>query len=381
MIIEMDKVIIIRYSEIALKGKNRFSFEEALRRNLEKKLQGFIIKRLHGKILIRPEESYFSQEEILKKIKETPGVAWFAPAFRVKSEFEKIKNTALYLTEGLTGSFKIDTCRSDKRFHLDSKEVNEKIGEAIVENFGLRVDLKEPENFIYIDISSEASYLYRKKIRGIGGLPVGSVGRAMVLLSAGFDSPVAAYFLMKRGVRVVFIHFHSYPYTSRSSIDQAKQLADRLGEIQSESDFISVPFAEIQKEIIAKTPERLRVILYRRMMMRIAERFAKERNCEALVTGESLGQVASQTLRNMSVIEEAVEMPILRPLLGMDKEEIIFFARELGTYKISVEPYDDCCLFMMPERVETRADLGDVKKTEESLGNIEIMIEKGMADQ
>lgn len=380
MIIDMEKVIIVHYSEIALKGKNRIFFEEVLRKNLERKLEGFGVKRLHGKMLVELAGSPFPDEgRVFKKISETPGVAYFAPAVRVESDFGKIKEAALVLAEGMNGSFRIKARRSDKKFPMDSREINEKVGEAVLGRFNLKVNLKDPDNTIFIEVSSEASYLYKRKLEGIGGgLPVGSGGRAMALLSAGFDSPVAAYLMMKRGVEVSFIHFHSYPYVSRSSIDQARRLAERLGEIQGGLEFISFPFAEIQKKIIAKAPEKLRVILYRRTMLRIAEKLAGKIKAEALVTGDSLGQVASQTLRNMGVIEEAAGIPVLRPLVGMNKEEIISLARRIGTYDISSEPYDDCCSFMMPEKVETRAELGEVKKAEEIIGNVEKMIDEAM---
>jgi thiamine biosynthesis protein ThiI len=228
--------------------------------------------------------------------------------------------------------------------------------------------MTSPDETIYISIVDSTAYVYRSKLHGAGGLPAGSSGRVVGLLSAGFDSPVACWQLMKRGANVIFVHFHSMPYTSQNSADQVRQLAKILTTYQFTSKLYLVPFAEIQQEIMVKSPQPLRVIIYRRMMVRIAEVIAHREKAEALVTGEAVGQVASQTLRNIRAIDDAATLPVLRPLAGADKEETMVLARRIGTFDISNEPYDDCCSFLAPRKPATWANLDEVQAGEGQLG-------------
>lgn len=354
-------IIVIHYGEIALKGKNRTIFEKQLYRNIREALRDIgyseIPERVSGRFILPLHDDVAGdplRELILQRLREIPGITYFGVGFQVGRNINEITDGVIALCKDLpSGSFKVDTRRSDKGFPLTSPEVNRHVGQAIVDRFSLPVNLNKPDSTVRIEIAFSGVYIFCARYQGIGGLPVGVSGKVMSLISAGFDSPVASYLMMKRGARVYFTHFHSFPYVSRNSIDQVRSLVGRLSDFQHESICYMVPIAEIQKKIIAATPPQYRVLLYRRVMVRLAERIAARHRCEALVTGESLGQVASQTLRNMRVVDECTGLPVLRPLVGMDKEEIISLARTIGTDTISAEPYDDCCSFLMPRQVET----------------------------
>src|SRR3989338_9749285 len=281
-------------------------------------------------------------------------------------------------------TFRITAQRSNKNYPLISQEINEKIGKYILTKLRHRmskskvcVKLTDPDINCHIEIIEKCAFIYLEKIPGPGGMPVGTGGKALALLSGGIDSPAAAYYLLKRGVRVDFIHFHSMPYTSPASVEKVKKLAGILNKYQSNSKIFLIPFADIQKEIMMKVPEKLRVIFYRRLMMKIAEEIAKKENYLALITGESVGQVASQTLENMKAIEDAVKIPVLRPLCGFDKEEIINKARDIGTYAISILPHDDCCTRFVPKHPEIRAKLNEVKQAEKNM-EVKKLIKKSL---
>jgi tRNA uracil 4-sulfurtransferase len=256
--------------------------------------------------------------------------------------------------------------------------VNGEVGAHLCEHFGVRANLSKPDETIFIEIADGTAFVYRSKQSGAGGLPSGVSGKVITLLSAGFDSPVAAWKIMKRGATNVFIHFHSMPYTSRHSVDQVRQIVGVLTQYQLHSKLYIVPFADLQNEIVLKTPQHLRVVLYRRFMLRIAELIAHDEKAEALVTGEAVGQVASQTLRNIRNIEAAVTLPILRPLSGTDKEETMALARRIGTHDISKEPYDDCCSFLAPRRPETWSKIDEIMDAESRL-DIPLMLEQVLA--
>ncbi len=368
-------IIVIHYGEIALKGKNRLLFEKQLHRNIHEALRdiGYSkdVQRVNGRFILSlgdDEIGDSSHEIILQRLREIPGITYFGVGFEVGRNIEEIVDGVITLSKDLpSGSFKVDTRRSDKGFPLSSPEVNRLVGQAIVDRFNLPVNLNNPVSVVRIEIAFSGVYIFCARYQGIGGLPVGASGKVVSLISAGFDSPVASYLIMKRGARVYFAHFHSSPYVSRNSIDQVHSLIGRLSDFQHESICYMVPIAEIQKKIIAAAPPQYRVLLYRRVMVRLAERIAARHKCEALVTGESLGQVASQTLRNMRVVDESASMPVLRPLIGMDKEEIISLARTIGTETISAEPYDDCCSFLMPRQVETWGSVRQVHEIESKI--------------
>ena len=369
--------IVCHYHEIGLKGKNRRFFEEKLIENIKRALpaRSFdFVRRISGRILVKLLEapatgaSASSKRRTEESLKNVFGLAFFAPAFNCRQDLASIQNKTLEILKGVKfKTFKIAAQRSKKEFSLSSQQVNEKVGEFILKKMKKKVDLEKPDVSVFIEIVDKYVFLYTQKIQGPGGLPVSSGGKAVALLSGGIDSPVAAFKTMKRGVRIVFAHFHAYPYTNRASIEKAKEIVKILNRYQFRSKLYLVPFSEIQKEILLKTPEKLRVIFYRRYMFRIAEEIAKTEKAKALVTGESLGQVASQTLENLGVIEEAVGLPVLRPLVGEDKKETIDSAKSIGTFEISILPDQDCCSRFLPKHPETRADLKAVKAAEKTL--------------
>ncbi|HYL60659.1 MAG TPA: tRNA uracil 4-sulfurtransferase ThiI, partial [Candidatus Acidoferrales bacterium] len=276
-------------------------------------------------------------------------------------------------------TFRVRTKREDKRFEMNSMEIDRAVGGDVQDALGFEVDLGHPELTISIEILNDAAYVSAGKIPGPGGLPVGVSGRAMALLSGGIDSPVAAYRMMKRGLALDFVHFHAHPIVSSASKEKAAELAAHLTRWQARSTLMLVPFGNLQREIVAHTLRPLRVVLYRRFMLRIASALAERSNASALVTGESLGQVASQTLENMAVIERAARFPMLRPLLGMDKIEIIDQARRLGTFETSILPDQDCCTLFVPAHPETRARLDQVEDAE-SRFDIERMVADAVAN-
>lgn len=326
------------------------------------------------------------KSSLLKEaLEHTFGIVNFSFAASVKQDMDDIKQASWQLINPPTGrepfeSFRVTTQRSNKQFGSSSMEIDREVGEYIFEKFGRekKVSMKNADCEVFIAIINDLALVTLKKSKGPGGLPVGTGGKAMVLMSGGFDSPIAAWHLLKRGVSTRFVHFHSIPYTSRESLEKVTDLIKILKKFKSSSVMYSVPFADVQKEIMMKCPQSLRVILYRRFMMRIAESLAKKEKCLALVTGDSVGQVASQTLENILAVNQAATLPVFRPLIGLDKEEIMQKAREIGTYDISKLPHDDCCTRLMPKNPEIRAKLSDVIEAEKNL-DIENLIAKTLA--
>jgi thiamine biosynthesis protein ThiI len=374
--------IIIHYAEIGIKGNNRSFFEKKLQENIKKSLkQNGVnfdsVKRLTGRIIVSKEEG-FDKEKLKDVIGNVMGIANYSFGIKINSDLEKMKEVALdILKEKDFKTFKIETKRSNKGFSMISTEINEEVGGHIIDNLNPKVDLDNPDETVYMEITDKDTYIYSDKYNGQGGLPVGSGSKALVLLSGGIDSPVAAYFSNKRGVENIFIHFHSYPYTNHSSIDKAKEVVQILNKFQHKSKLYLVPFAEIQKVILDKTPEPLRILLYRRFMLRIAEKIAEKEDAKVLFTGESIGQVSSQTLENISVVSESVDMPILRPLIGMDKIEIINIAKKIGTYDCSIKPCQDSCTWFMPSNPKTKAKISDIKNAEDVL-SIDELVNEGL---
>ena len=376
--------IVCHYHEIALKGKNRKFFENKLVENIKKSLpQGSFefVKRISGRIIVKLNDvGLKNKKKVEDSLKNVFGIVHFAFTDTCEPEIEIIKKKVLEkLKTKNFKTFRISTQRSDKRFPLTSQQVNEKIGAFSVKNLKKSVKLEKSGVNCFVEITDKQAFLYTKKIKGSGGLPVGTGGRAAVLLSGGIDSPVAAYLTIKRGVQVSFVHFHAHPYTDKASIDKVKSIIKILNKFQFNSRLYLVPFADIQKQILLKTFSKLRVILYRRFMLRIAEEIAKKEKALALVTGDSIGQVASQTLGNIYVISKSANLPILRPLIGFDKEEIINLAKKIKTFDVSILPHQDCCARFLPRHPETKADSKKVESEEKKL-DVKKMIEKAVKD-
>ncbi len=382
----MDSVLI-RYHEIALKKGNRPYFTELLKRNIlasVKDLGAKEIRSLPARLLLTFKNPVDSDVAI-QRIGTVFGVANFSLVQRTERDMNELRSAIL---AGLNGaqfaSFRIDTQRGDKTFPIHSPEINRQLGAAVKEQSGARVDLTNPEFTVFVEILPKEAFFGFNKIPGAGGLPVGGSGRVASLISGGFDSPVASYRMMQRGCRLIFVHFHSAPYQDKTSQDKVRELVTLLTRHQFQSRLYLVPFGEIQRQIVAAVARPLRVVLYRRMMLRIAEAIARKEKAKALVTGESLGQVASQTLDNMAVIQQATRLPILRPLVGMDKQEIIDQARRIGTFDISSIPDQDCCQLFVPKHPATKARFADIEQDESKFAVNELVrygVESAIAEE
>jgi thiamine biosynthesis protein ThiI len=364
------KSVVIHYQEIALKGKNRPWFVARLVRNIReatKDLDVRDVRALQGRIeLVLGETTAW--ETARDRVAAVFGIGNFARAGRAPLDVEAIAGRILAdLGPDDPPSFRLSARRSDKRFPLTSPQIEREVGGRIKEARGWRVDLAHPALTIHVEaLTNEAFYFFGKE-RGAGGLPVGASGKVACLLSGGIDSPVAAWRMMRRGCRVTFVHFHSYPILSRASQEKARELARLLARYQYHSRLLLVPFGEIQQRVVLAVAPPLRVVIYRRLMMRIAERLARLNRAQALVTGEVVGQVASQTLENMATIGSVVSMPVLRPLVGMDKDEITAEAQRLESYPISIIPDQDCCTLFTPKHPATKAKRSEVERAEAGL--------------
>jgi tRNA uracil 4-sulfurtransferase len=362
----MDSVLI-RYHEIALKKGNRPYFTELLKRNLIAAVKDLGVKEIRSlpaRLLVTFSNT-IDQQTAVTRIRSVFGVANFSLVERTPREMDRIERRILECLDGMSfSSFRIETQRGDKSFPLISPEINRQLGARVKERSGARVDLTNPELTITVEILPKDAFFGFDKISGAGGLPVGASGRVVSLISGGIDSPVAAYRMMQRGCRLIFVHFHGAPYLDKTSQEKVRMLVSTLTRHQYLSRLHLVPFGEIQRQIVAAVGRPLRVVLYRRMMLRIAEVLARAEKAKALVTGESLAQVASQTLENMAVIQQASTLPILRPLVGMDKQEIIDQARRIGTFDTSSIPDQDCCQLFVPKHPATKACLSEVEADE-----------------
>ncbi len=367
----MNSVVIAHYHEINLKGNNRNWFESRLQDHVESLLYDIPhegIRRFAGRLLIalKPDSP---RQEIERRLRWVSGLANLAFAWEVPADLESIRAALASLVRGQAfTSFKIDTRRGTKDFPLNSQQVNEELGRYLQQLTGAQVRMENPDLTCYVELVGQRAFLYFVKIPGGGGLPARTGGKVLCLLSGGIDSPVAAYRMLRRGCQVCFVHYHSFPHTTAESQDKVRRIVEVLGRYQLQGKLYLVPFAEVQREIVAYAPPPLRVILYRRFMVRIAEALAVRESASALVTGDSLGQVASQTLDNLRVVSAAAaSLPIFRPLIGDDKEDIIRIARQIGTYEISILPDQDCCTLFVPKHPETAAHADHVTKAESPL--------------
>jgi thiamine biosynthesis protein ThiI len=370
--------ILVRYHEIALKGRNRPFFVSRLARNIERAtsdLGPVRARPVAGRLsLSAPDEAGF--EAIAERLERVFGVANFSLARRLPRDQAALEEAAVAAVRSRApASFRITTRRSDKDYPLNSGQVDRQVGAAVCTATGVRVDLERPELNIHVEVLHDRIYYAFEKRPGPGGFPVGGSGRVAALLSGGIDSPVAAWRMIKRGCNTELIHFHAFPLLDRTTIDKARELARRLARYQYRSRLHLVPFGSVQQTIVAEAPPPLRVVLYRRFMIRIAERIAERSGARALVTGESVGQVASQTIENMAVIDAAARGPVLRPLVGMDKDEITAQARAIGTFEVSTLPDQDCCQLFVPRSPATAARLDEVERAEAALDVETLVVE------
>lgn len=373
------KAIIIRYSEIHLKGNNKEYFESALISNLKTALKGFDLQfgRSNARYVLRNFDESLTPQ-IIDCVKNVFGVHSLSVAEEVPSTLEDIRAAAIALAPK-RGSFKVSTNRADKRFPLHSMDLSAEIGGDVLENnSALTVNLRNPDHVINIDIRENGkTFVFRDVIRGVNGMPVGTGGKAVAMLSGGIDSPVAMYMMAKRGMSLRAVHFHSFPYTSAQAKQKVLDLAAIVKKYTLRMTVDVVSFTEIQTAIHERCPEEYMITIMRRFMMRIAEKLARINGCGAVVTGESLGQVASQTLESITSTNAVAHIPVFRPLIGFDKEEIIDIAHKIGTYETSILPYEDCCTIFLPKRPVTKPRLSAVEKVESAL-DVETLVQNAL---
>lgn len=372
--------VIVHYSELALKGRNRPWFIQAMVRTIRSLLAGLDVVHVvpvNGRIEVRFQSSDH-WEEVRTRLARLPGIANFARAVHVPADVEAMATTVL---DGLKGTaprrFRVKATRADKRFPVQSPELERIIGARVHEELGWPVDLDHPEVVVRVEVLTGEAFVILDREPGVGGLPIGTGGKALCLLSGGIDSPVAAWRIIRRGVKVQLVHFHSYPILNNSSQEKVRELAEILTKYQLKSRLYLVPFGAVQQQVLLTVPQELRVIIYRRLMVRIAQHIAARVHAQALVTGEVVGQVASQTIENMRAIDDAAALPILRPLVGFDKEEITQEAKRIGTYETSIVPDQDCCTLFTPRNPATRASLGAVRDAE-ALLDVDALIDMAL---
>ncbi len=376
----MKKIIIVRYCEIHLKGKNRGFFERLLQENVQKALADIphSMRILNARYLIENfnEDDY---AEIEKKLLKVPGIHSFSPAYVVKSDLDEITECVKYLCDGKAGEFKVETNRADKTFPMTSVQVSCELGGRLLDfNPNLTVNVVNPQFVVSVDMrESGETLIYTDVVKGIGGLPTGSSGKGVLMLSGGIDSPVAGFMLARRGMRLDAVHFHSYPYTSEAAKEKVETLCKMVSEYAGSMNLYVVKFTHIQEEIHEKCPEELMITMMRRLMMRITEKIASSHGGQAIITGESLGQVASQTIESITSSNSVVKMPVLRPLIALDKLEIIEIANKIGTYDTSILPYEDCCTVFLPKFPAIKPKMETILKAESAL-DVETLVNEAI---
>ena len=387
----MREIILAKYGEMALKGANRITFEDALLRNIRFRLKHigkFSYAKAQSTIYIIPEtESDEEAGELLAaampRLKKIFGIAALARAITCEKDFADISARAVpYLHDALTAAktFKVEAKRADKAFPMKSPQICAELGEILLSHYPhLKVNVTDPDVTVTVEIRDAHAYIHAAREKGAGGLPVGTAGNALLLLSGGIDSPVAAYMMAKRGVRIAACHFASPPYTSERARLKVEQLVEKLTPWCGSIAFYCVPFTDIQEELQRNCPEEYFTILMRRLMMEIACKLAEKDGCGAVITGESLGQVASQTMQALACTDAAATMPVLRPLIGMDKVEIVDISRKIDTFDISIQPYEDCCTVFTPRHPKLRPHLADVDEIQSEV-DFAPLIEKALAE-
>lgn len=375
--------IMVRYGELSTKGKNRMRFINQLRRNIEHVLSIYpdvtvTAERDRGHVYLNGTD----YQPVAESLKQIFGIQAFSPSYKVEKSVEAIKKAVQDIMvsiykDGMT--FKISSKRSDHSFELDSRELNQTMGDAVFDVLpNIKAQMKHPDITLKVEIRDEAAYISYENIKGAGGLPVGTSGKGMLMLSGGIDSPVAGYLALKRGVDIEAVHFASPPYTSPGALKKAQDLTRKLTKFGGNIQFIEVPFTEIQEEIKEKAPEAYLMTLTRRFMMRITDRIREERHGLVIINGESLGQVASQTLESMQAINAVTATPVIRPVVTMDKLEIIDIAQKIDTFDISIQPFEDCCTIFAPDRPKTNPKIKNVEQYEKRL-DVEGLVERAVA--
>ncbi|MGN1059572.1 MAG: tRNA uracil 4-sulfurtransferase ThiI [Clostridia bacterium] len=380
----MKQLILIKYGEIILKGLNRPFFEEALVKNIKaalpKDFKG-TVHRAQATVYVEPEDPD-AIDEIIRRLTKVFGITSLTRAFVLPKDIEGIKKGAAQVLEPVLStihSFKVEAKRADKKFPLTSPEICREVGGYLHDAFPhLTVDVNHPEETVMIEVREQYAYVYCGRVKGAGGMPVGSNSKATLLLSGGIDSPVAGYMTAKRGVKLNAVHFFSYPYTGERARDKVLTLAKILAEYTPRLDVHVVPFTEAQLAIKKNCPAEQLTIIMRRLMMRIAEQIALKTGAKALVTGESIGQVASQTVEALAVTNQVTSIPVFRPVIGMDKEEIVTIARQIGTFETSILPYEDCCTIFTPKHPNTKPKLDRIQASEAHL-DIETLVAEAVA--
>jgi len=382
----MNDIILLKQGEIVLKGLNKRSFEQKLMGNVQKRLRpfgDFKVYCIQSTIYVEPKNEDCDMDGAFEAMKTVFGVISLTRAAACEKDKDAIVKKAIeYLSDEMENarSFKVESKRSDKRFPMTSIELSQYVGGELAEAFPhIEVDVHEPELVVHVEIRDLAAYVHSVPTPGAGGMPVGSNGTAVTLLSGGIDSPVSTYMIAKRGVRLIPVHFFSFPYTSEAAKEKVIELARQLTKYCGKMTLEVVPFTHIQEEIRDKCPEEFFTLVMRRFMMRISQRIADSNGCRALVTGENLGQVASQTMDAMGVTEAVTDLPILRPLIGFDKTEIISRAREIGTFETSILPYEDCCTVFTPRHPRTKPKLSELEEIEKAL-DVEGLVEEAFAN-
>lgn len=380
----MKEIVLVKYGEMALKGLNKKSFEDMLTKNIKRRLKPlgkFQLTSAQSTTYITPLDEDIDLNEVVEVVGKIFGIAALCRACVCEKNFEDICEKSYEYLEDVLGrakTFKVNAKRSDKAFPMKSPEICMELGGRLLEKFPhLSVDVKTPEVTVTVEVRDENAFVHAENIKGAGGLPVGSSGKAMLLLSGGIDSPVAGYMMAKRGVHIAAIHYVSPPYTSDRAQLKVESLCQKLTDYCGGIAFYCVPFTELQEAIKDNCPEEYFTIIMRRLMMEIAQRIAAKDNCLALITGESVGQVASQTMAAIACTDAVCRIPVFRPCVGMDKTEIIEIARKIDTFDISIEPYEDCCTVFTPRHPKVRPQLGDIEKAQNSF-DFEPLIQKAV---
>lgn len=384
----MEKLILIKYGELTTKKGNRGFFIRTLKQNIKNSLKGlnYNITSLYDRMYIETDDI----DGVVNKIKDVFGLYKFMIVFKTETNEESINQTVLEVLNGKEfETFKVETKRSYKDYPITSMEVSKKVGGLVLKHFNTKVDVHNPALKVNIEIYEDYTFIYTNEIKGKGGYPTGVLGKGLLMLSGGIDSPVAGYLALKRGIDLECIYFDSPPHTSLNALNKVKMLADKLNNYSGNIKLIVVPFTKLQEAIYKNVKEEYNITIMRRMMYRISERIAKNRNLKILINGENIGQVASQTLDSLLVINNVVKTPVLRPVSCMDKEEIIKISKEIGTYETSILPYEDCCTIFVPkhpvihpklEKAEKEEQFEFEKLIEEAVNNIEIVYDFELTD-